>query len=105
MSSIRSGFCLFLSVVAAFLGAIPLFAVEDEVAAKERAAAGVKPPTKGSEMQYGPVLAYGVQAPGPKETRYVAAKGLVIRVGVKDEAYVCFDTDTLRVAAAWTRGF
>jgi hypothetical protein len=36
----------------------------------------------------------------------IAPKGLVIRVGTKDKpAYVCFDSDTLRVSAAWTDGW
>ena len=82
-----------------------LFAVEDEVAAKERAAAGQAAPTKGSQMVYGPVLTYGIDAPGPKEARHVASKGLVIRLGENDEGTVCFDTDTLRMAAGWTGGF
>jgi len=91
-----------------------LHAVEDEEAAKARAAAGIKPPTKGSEMQYGPVLSYSVDAPpatpGAKEAagglpKHVASKGLIIKLGEKDEGYVCFDTDTLRMAAGWTGGF
>ena len=73
----------------------PLRAVEDEVAAKERAAAGEAAPPKGSQMLYGPVLTYGIDAAGPKESRHVASKGLVIKLGAADEGCVCFDTDTL----------
>jgi len=80
-------------------------AVEDETTEKERAGAGQTAPTKGSQMIYGPVLSYGINAPGPKETRHVASKGLVIKLGDADEGYVCFDTDTLRMAAGWTGGF
>ena len=64
------------------LAAAPLFslrAVEDEVTAKERAAVGEAAVTKGSQMLYGPVLTYGIDAAGPKESRHVASKGLVIR--------------------------
>ncbi len=56
-------------------------------------------------MLYGPVLTCTVHAPGSKESRLVAMKGLVIKLGDKDESYVCFDTDTLRMAAGWTGGF
>ncbi len=87
------------------LSGFSLHAVEDDVAAKERAAAGQAAPTKGSQMLYGPVMTYGVDAPGPKEGRHVASKGMVIKLGPKDEGYVCFDTDTLRMAAGWTGGF
>ncbi len=86
-----------------------LHAVEDEVAAKARAEAGQPAPTKGLKMLYGPVLSCAVEAPAAKETtalpKYLASKGLVIQLGKKDEAYVCFDTDTLRMAAGWVKGF
>ena len=86
-----------------------LRAVEDETAAKERAVAGQAAPTKGSQMLYGPVLTYEIEAPGPKQVgglpKHVASKGLVIKLGDADEGYVCFDTDTLRTAAGWTGGF
>ncbi len=95
-----------LAVVLLFNAALlPLRAAEDETAAKERASAGQKAPAKGSQMIYGPVFTYGIEAPGPKDLRPVASKGLVIRLGEKDEACVCFDTDTLRMAAGWTGGF
>ncbi len=80
----------------------PARAVEDEVAAKARAAKGVAAPTKGSEMLYGPVLMDSIQVNAKQP---VAAKGLVIQLGEKGEASVCFDTDTLRMAAFWTGGF
>ena len=87
----------------------PLRAVEDEAAAKARAGAVQAAPTKGSQMLYGPVMTYEIEAPGPKEggalPKHVASKGLVIKLGEADEGYVCFDTDTLRMAAGWTGGF
>jgi len=51
-----------------------------------------------------------VDAPGSKAAagalpKHVASKGLIIKLGEKDEGYVCFDTDTLRMAAGWTGGF
>ena len=79
------------------------------MAAKARAAAGQAAPTKGSQMIYGPVMTYEIEAPGPKAggalPKHVASKGLVIKLGEADEGYVCFDTDTLRMAAGWTGGF
>lgn len=105
------------------LSPLPLHAVEDEAAAEARAAAGIKGPTKGVEMQYGPVLSYSVELPGatsggksasPKtpaagkalfSPRHLASKGLVVKLGEHDEGYVCYDTDTQRMAAAWTGGF
>ncbi len=77
----------------------PVRGVEDSAAAKARAAKGEAPPTKGSEMLYGPVFEDSVQI-SPKVP--VAAKGLVVRLG---GASVCYDTDGLRMAAFWTVGF
>ena len=82
-----------------------LRADEDGTATQARAATGQKTPSKGTQMLYGPVLTTTVHAPGPKETRMVAMKGVVIKLGQADEGYVCFDTDTLRMAAGWTGGF
>lgn len=80
---------------------------------------GAQPLTPGETMQYGPILSCSVEAPAPAGSpapkagaadaspeelaRLVAGKGIVIRLG--DGANVCFDTDTLRLAAGWTDGF
>ncbi len=60
-------------------------------------------------MIYGPVMTYEIEAPGPKAggalPKHVASKGIVIKLGEADEGNVCFDTDTLRMAAGWTGGF
>jgi hypothetical protein len=94
---------------AVLLSSGALRAIEDEEAAKTRAATGQAAPTKGSQMNYGPVLSDSVEVPGPKNApglpKRVASKGLIIKLGEKDEGYVCFDTDTLRMAAGWTGGF
>ncbi len=86
-----------------------LRAVEDEVAAKARAVAAQPAPTKGLQMLYGPVLSCAVEARTSKDgaelPMVLASKGLVIQLGKKDEGYVCYDTDTLRMAAGWTGGF
>jgi glucose/arabinose dehydrogenase len=86
------------------------------------------PPSKGTEMHYGPVLSCTVEMPpsdpediaerakrpaGPAPpspfalARIAARKGLVIHLQRDDPkaANVCYDTDTLRMAAAWTGGF
>ncbi len=98
-----------VSIFFADASCVMLRAAEDEDAAKARAAAGIASPTKGSQMQYGPVLSYSVDAPGPKNAnglpKHVASKGLIIKLSEKEDAYVCFDTDTLRMAAGWTGGF
>lgn len=66
-------------------------------------------PGPGSDMDYGPFLAYSVSHdPGPKTKKFpkrngIADKGLMIDVG--NGATVCFDEDTCRLAAAWTGGF
>jgi hypothetical protein len=91
-------------------------------------AASEVPELPGTRMEYGPVLSCTVEAPpvAPEEVlerakkpagpappppsamqRIVARKGLVI--ALRDEgtskAFVCFDTDTLRIAAGWSDGF
>src|SRR4030095_10658821 len=82
--------------------------------------------TKGLLMEYGPIFSCTVEAPLPEAERIankatppnapappspdalkriVARKGIVIKLGARDEGYVCFDTDTLRMGAGWTDGF
>jgi hypothetical protein len=68
-------------------------------------------PAPGSQMDYGPFLAYSVSKdPGPivkgrkPPARVdIANKGLTIDVG--NGAAVCFDEDTCRMAAGWIGGF
>src|SRR5690349_2267829 len=62
---------------------------------------GVK--TKGMVMDYGPFLTSSLAAPIAKPAdplRVLAYKSINIKLG--DGAYVAFDTDLLRYAAAWT---
>lgn len=54
-------------------------------------------------MDYGPFLSATVGAPAPKDN--VTLKGIAIRLGTGDEAAVLFDTELLRLAAAWTGGY
>ncbi len=63
----------------------------------------LKPGAKGSTMDYGPFLASTVSRVhyrGDKDL--LALKGLTVKLG---DATVCYDLDTLRVAAVWTGGF
>lgn len=87
------------------------------------------PPGRGAAMDYGPFLTYSVLRPSPEllsggkskvhpEPRVttgrpspektdggelLATRGITIRVG--NDAYVCFDTDTLALAGGWTGKF
>lgn len=73
--------------------------------------AGFAQSRAGSQMDYGPFLAYSVsEDPGPIVKGHkppvrvdIANKGLTIDVG--NGAAVCFDQDTCRMAAGWTGGF
>ncbi len=88
-------------------------AKEDEVAAAERAASGVKNPTGGTTMLYGPVLSCSLEGPRPPEAagpkpvptsgRMLAPKAVVVSLGAN--ACVAFDTELLRMAAVWTDGY
>lgn len=58
-------------------------------------------PSKGALMDYGPVLASSLSAPGPGAKRHLLAyKSLTIKLG--NGAYVSLDTDLLRYAGGWT---
>jgi hypothetical protein len=62
--------------------------------------------TPGLAMDYGPFLSSSVQKPSAENATtqpVIAAKGITIRVG--NNASVCYDTDLLRMAAAWSGGF
>ncbi len=56
---------------------------------------------KAAEMDYGPCIAATVGV--SKEN--ITPKGIVIRVDQEHQAYVLFDTELLRVSAAWTGGW
>ncbi len=63
----------------------------------------LKPGQPGTEMDYGPFLSSTVSRVHYRDDGdLLALKGLSIRLG---EATVCYDLDTLRVAAVWTGGF
>ena len=54
---------------------------------------------KGATMDYGPFLQSSLAAPGPKGA-VLADRAITIKLD--GGAYVAFDTETMRVAAAWT---
>lgn len=55
------------------------------------------------EVMRGPFLSGTIR--GPKSNEAIAMKGIVITVGTDKSAYLCYDTDLLRPALAWTGGF
>ncbi|HYE32327.1 MAG TPA: DUF6797 domain-containing protein [Methylomirabilota bacterium] len=59
-----------------------------------------KPPV---EPIRGPVFSGTIR--GPKVNEPIAMKGVVVTVGAEKNAYVCYDTDLLRVSMAWTGQF
>ena len=61
---------------------------------------------KGSRMDYGPFLTYTISADrnATQSGNYLAVKGIAFQLDGTNAA-VCFDTDTLRMAAGWTGGF
>ena len=62
----------------------------------------VQKPSPASQMDYGPFLSYSILSPERGHHQVLAARGITIRLG---NAAVCFDTDTMRMAAGWTGGF
>jgi hypothetical protein len=74
------------------------------------AAQGADPIAKGTgrgyRMDYGPVLGYTINCRNFDEHRpdNLALKGLAIQLAT-NHATVCFDTELLRYAAAWSGGF
>ncbi|HSI33786.1 MAG TPA: DUF6797 domain-containing protein [Tepidisphaeraceae bacterium] len=54
---------------------------------------------KGATMDYGPFLQSSLRGPGPKGA-VIADRAITIKL--EGGAYVAFDTETMRVAAAWT---
>ncbi len=58
----------------------------------------------GTKMNYGPFLTYSVIHVTGK-TAHVTPKAITVRASRSPVVAVCFDPDTLRVAAAWTGGY
>jgi hypothetical protein len=59
--------------------------------------------SKWDDMDIGPFQAYGLEVPMDEGVWRPALKGLNIRLD--NNASICFDTERLRLAAAWTGGF
>ena len=55
---------------------------------------------KWEKMDYGPFLSATIDLPNNNTT----IKGILVPLGKDHDAVVCYDTDLLRVAAAWTGG-
>jgi hypothetical protein len=55
-----------------------------------------------SEVIRGPVLSGTIR--GPKNDA-IAMKGIVVTLGQEKKAYICYDTDLMRVSMAWTGMF
>lgn len=51
----------------------------------------------------GPVFSGTVR--GPNSNEAIAMRGIVVTVGEKKDAFVCYDMDLMRVSLAWTGGF
>ena len=63
-----------------------------------------KAPAKGADMDYGPFFSSTLsRGKSDKDADILAFKAITVKVG-KDAA-LSFDTDLLRMAAAWTGGF
>ncbi|MCI0535891.1 MAG: SMP-30/gluconolactonase/LRE family protein [Verrucomicrobiales bacterium] len=54
-----------------------------------------------NEMNHGPFVSWTIRGEGGS----ITYKGIVIRLSENPSAAICFDTDLLRVSAAWTGGF
>ncbi|MBI5772204.1 MAG: hypothetical protein HZA89_00495 [Verrucomicrobia bacterium] len=63
--------------------------------------------TKWDAMDTGPFFSGGLEVPlsGTNEMLRPALKGVSIKLGVANEAAVCFDTERCRMAIGWTGGF
>ncbi len=63
-----------------------------------------KPADKGPDMDYGPFLSSTLsRSKSEKDADILAFKAITVKVG--KGAAVCYDTDLLRMAGAWTGGF
>lgn len=59
--------------------------------------------TNTNEPVRGPVFSGTVR--GPKSNDAIAMRGIVVTVGEKKDAFVCYDMDLMRVSLAWTGEF
>ncbi len=59
--------------------------------------------TRWEEEDHGPFFSSSLSSPKPNANE--TAKGISIRLGENGKAGICFDTELLRVSAAWTGGF
>ena len=82
---------------------VPLTAEAQDKPKKPRNKKPVVQKTKWDEMDIGSFQAYGLEGQLAGKTWRPALKGLNIDLG--QNAAICFDTERLRVAAAWTGGF
>jgi glucose/arabinose dehydrogenase len=97
-----------VAAVAVLLGIAAMsHAADKKPEAKPKAGKTRPATTKWDAMDVGPFFSSGLNVPsGPAGPGWrPALKGLSIKVGEKDEATVCFDTERLRMAAGWTGGF
>ncbi|HVR86337.1 MAG TPA: DUF6797 domain-containing protein, partial [Planctomycetota bacterium] len=59
---------------------------------------------RGTDMDYGPFFSSTLsRTKSEKDADILAFKGITVKVG--KNAAVCYDTDLLRLAGAWTGGF
>ena len=82
---------------------VPLTAEAQDNPKKPRKNKPVVQKTKWDEMDIGSFQAYGLEGQLAGKLWRPALKGLNIDLG--NNAAICFDTERLRVAAAWTGGF
>ena len=87
---------------------LPVIALDSGAAAppildpEERVPAPSALSRKGFEMDYGPFISYSVEAGMANGVTNLVLKGMIIKL--PGRASVCYDTDTLRLAAAWQSG-
>ncbi len=61
--------------------------------------------TRWQDMDLSPFISATIGANGPGKGKNVAYKGIAVGLGNDKRAAVCFDTELLRVSAAWTGDF
>ena len=92
----------FWTLIIALLWGTPL---GEAAAPQQQPENPVNPMTKWDAMDIGTFQSYGLEVPEAERVWRPALKGLNIRVGPKLEAAVCYDTERMRFAAAWSGGF
>src|SRR4051812_1892547 len=86
--------------VGLFCSALAAFGVDDDPAERPVPVSGK--PSKGAIMDYGPFLSSSLTTPNPKG-ELIASRSMTVRLS--KDAFVAYDTETMRVAAAWTGGW